>query len=89
MKKETLEEFLARGGEIKKYDPVEPEEKVEVIKPVHASAHLMSLDEGALFFSERQKRRKASAEEKNKAGRDSLSSAAAKYLNRSESEQSN
>jgi hypothetical protein len=50
---ETIEEFLTRGGEIKRYPMVRPEEKTETIKSsTHAGQNLMSLDEGAHFFSE-------------------------------------
>jgi hypothetical protein len=53
MKVETIEEFLARGGVIKKYPP-HPYETDNVVKPTTTQGvqNLMSLDEGAHFFSE-------------------------------------
>jgi len=52
---ETIEEFLARGGQIKVYPAVKPEEQEEYIRPTTTyNVQLMSLDEGAHFFSERR-----------------------------------
>jgi len=57
-KTETIEEFLARGGEIKKYPAVKPEENEECIRATPQSTqNLMSLDEGAHFFSERKEKK--------------------------------
>lgn len=56
MKKETLEEFLARGGAVK---VIEAQVPVEASIPmrVNSSAenHIMSLDEGAHYFAENRK----------------------------------
>jgi hypothetical protein len=58
-KKETVEEFVARGGVIKKYDYISPEEETFVIKETsHGLPHLMSLSEGELFFTKKATRAK-------------------------------
>ena len=53
MKVETIEEFLARGGIIKRY-PAVPLETDDVVRSTakQDSQHLMDLDEGAHYFSE-------------------------------------
>ena len=54
-KRETVEEFLARGGTVTKCPSVlSPEEEItnRVTSTVGASATMMSLAEGALFYSE-------------------------------------
>jgi hypothetical protein len=54
-KRETVEEFLARGGQVTKCPPVlTPEEEItnRVTSTVGTSATMMSLAEGALFYSE-------------------------------------
>lgn len=58
MRVETIEEFLARGGVIKKY-PAVPYETDHVIKSTTSqdTQNLMSLDEGAHFFSEMKPKR--------------------------------
>lgn len=57
-KVETLEEFLARGGVIKKFPAVQPEPD-NLVRPTTAPAlaQLMSLDEGAHFFAEKKEKR--------------------------------
>lgn len=72
MKKETVEEFLFRGGNI---TLVPKQVLVEVPAPVKVSStsdgHTMSLDEGAHFFAES---RKLNKKVKVKALKDILSS---------------
>lgn len=58
-KVETVEEFLARGGQITVV-PATPVEVDSTIRPTTAQGvqQLMSLDEGAHFFSEIKPKRK-------------------------------
>jgi hypothetical protein len=54
-KKETIEEFLARGGTVTKCPPApSPEEEANTrVNPAsNTSATMMSLAEGALYYSE-------------------------------------
>lgn len=55
-KVETVEEFLARGGKITVIPPVPHETDNKVHPTTSAAAPMMSLDEGAHFFSEVKKR---------------------------------
>ncbi len=58
-KQETVEEFLARGGEIQKIPPAEPvKETINVKRTVTGPVNLMTLQEGALLFTEKVKRKK-------------------------------
>ena len=64
-KVETVEEFVARGGEIKHYPcgmgrdgPIEEKEDRLVKSTVKHIPRLMDLDEGAHFFSEIKAKRK-------------------------------
>lgn len=67
-KKESIEEFLKRGGTITKCPPVlTPEEEVNsrVNSTINTGTTMMSLAEGALFYSEsraKSKERKKKAE---------------------------
>jgi hypothetical protein len=64
-KVETIEEFIARGGEIKKYPYVRPEEVESSVRTsTPANATLMSLDEGAHFFSEIKEKKPSKKKEK-------------------------
>jgi hypothetical protein len=58
MRVETIEEFLARGGIIKKY-PAVPMETDHTVRPTtpQGTSELMSLDEGAHYFSEMKVKR--------------------------------
>lgn len=60
MKKETVEEFLARGGKIQIIPPNQPEETVPIVK-VHSTPEnrILSLDDGEFYFAEGRKDRKA------------------------------
>lgn len=54
-KRETIEEFLARGGKITKCDPAptpDEENGQRVMPTPQASSTMMSLGEGALYYSE-------------------------------------
>lgn len=54
-KRETIEEFLARGGKITKCDagPMPEEEQGQKVMPTpNAAATMMSLSEGSLYYSE-------------------------------------
>lgn len=56
-KSETIEEFMARGGEVIVIPPQESEEAPSVIKPsVHGLPELMSLSDGEHFFGESRKK---------------------------------
>lgn len=54
-KRETLEEYLARGGKITKVEPAplpEEEHNNKAIATANSSSLMMSLGEGALYYSE-------------------------------------
>jgi hypothetical protein len=58
-KKETLEEYLKRGGVITKLPSgPSPEEEHRVASAPNASTTMMSLGEGALFYAEGNAKRK-------------------------------
>ncbi len=62
-KVETIEEFLARGGVIQKIPPKEELEKAAIARETVRSTvskppTIHSLDDGALFFSEKTKRKR-------------------------------
>jgi len=58
-KVETIEEYLARGGEITYCEPEESALKPHVMKPATGtSEHTMSLGNGELLFGETRKRKK-------------------------------
>lgn len=53
---ETFEQYVARGGKVTQLDPVSREEKVDTVRSTTVGpAHLMSLEEGELFFGEKRK----------------------------------
>ena len=57
--KETIEEFLARGGEVEIVPQAEREEEKIVIKPqAGGPPQLMSLTDGQHFFAEKKKSKK-------------------------------
>jgi len=60
MKKETIEEYLARGGKIQKV-PSKPLEERELIIKVNSAPEnrLLSLEEGEFYFSENRANKKA------------------------------
>lgn len=63
-KRETVEEFLARGGQVTKCPAQErPDEESRTNPTTTASSTMMTLAEGALFYSES----KAKKERKKKA----------------------
>ncbi len=67
VKRETVDEFVARGGNIEKIPSVEPENKdVNVRRTTTGPATLMTLGEGALFFTEKIKRKKKDKQIDNK-----------------------
>lgn len=67
IKHETVEEFLARGGKVQKLDPVEREDKdISVRRTTAGPANLMTLEEGALLFTEKIKRKKKEKKLDNK-----------------------
>jgi hypothetical protein len=55
MKVETLEEYLARGGTIKKLTPVERVKETDVKSMAVGPAILLTLEEGDLFYGEKKK----------------------------------
>ena len=62
MKKETVEEFVARGGTIEKVPSQESkEERVTVGCSNVQHPHLASLTDGTMFFTEKTKNRKKKA----------------------------
>ena len=81
VKTETVEEYLARGGEIQHIAALELEEETVVMKPTNSTAQIMTLSDGAHFFAEKQTRKTQTPEEKNKKGKEKLSDTAAKYFN--------
>lgn len=58
-KKETIEEFLARGGRIQKFECVEPEEKNQPIRSNTTGGlpEIMTLSDGAHYFGETRKKK--------------------------------
>lgn len=57
MRKETIEEFLARGGKIQKIDPQPIPDSTTIVKSTAKTpVKLQSLAEGAHFFAEKTKR---------------------------------
>lgn len=62
LKKETVEEFLARGGEIQRVPYEAPDDINHVRSTVQKVAEPMSLLEGALLFSEKIRRKKKKKE---------------------------
>ena len=57
MKTETLQEYLARGGKITRVESSQPEPQVETIKSTTSGLPtVMTLQDGALFFSESNKK---------------------------------
>lgn len=56
--KETLEEFLARGGVVVKLDPAPQQESKHPVSSTVHSNNIYALDEGALYFAERSPSRK-------------------------------
>ena len=62
--KETMEQFLARGGVISKLDPMPTKEhKYAVSSTVHFN-NIYGLDEGALYFAEKAPSRKTTTKVK-------------------------
>jgi hypothetical protein len=58
MKRETLAEYIARGGTVKVCEYRQPGEVPHVIYPTSVSnnaIHVMDLNEGALYYSEAAK----------------------------------
>lgn len=81
MKRETVEEFLARGGQITKCPPAPTLEEIHSRTPAHSSGEtLMSLAEGALYYSEAR----AKVKERKKAikpiNKDALPASLRKYM---------
>jgi hypothetical protein len=59
-KRETIQEFLARGGKVTIVPAAKPEEEVpHTIKPVTTGLpKIMTLEDGGLFFGETRKKEK-------------------------------
>lgn len=59
-KKETIEEFLARGGKITKCEPAPPPEETpaRIMPTPSASSTIMTLSEGALYYAESRAKHK-------------------------------
>jgi hypothetical protein len=59
MKKETLAEYLARGGKITKCPPYDPRPKQDSVRSTVPAgpANIMTLDEADLFFGEKKARK--------------------------------
>lgn len=59
MKKETIEEFIARGGKVEKVDYVEPEAQKHTVPMMKNKVpEQMDLTKGALFFAENTRKKK-------------------------------
>lgn len=55
MKKETIDEFLARGGVIKVIPPTTPDQKPELVRSTKMGpANLLTMDEHDLFHGEKK-----------------------------------
>jgi hypothetical protein len=80
-KSETIEEFLTRGGKINNIPPQKYEEPLAIIRSTQIMPQIMPLDQGELFFAEKQKRKKRSTDEKNQVALEKLTADMAKYLN--------
>lgn len=83
-KRESIEEFLSRGGEITKVPPAPlPEDgyasRVVTSNP-GASSTLMSLAEGALFYSESKVKAKKLKKPIEKINKDALPASLLKYM---------
>lgn len=64
-KRETVEEYLARGGVITKCPPNEQVEEDHKVNPTPAAgATMMSLAEGALYYSESKAKKEKKVPEK-------------------------
>lgn len=62
-KKETIEEFLQRGGKITKLPPQKPpSEEAQTVFQTSPSGGLMSLSDGGLFYAEKKKHKKRKKE---------------------------
>lgn len=55
--KETIEQYLARGGKVERLEPVVPDFKQKITQ-TSKQVSIMDLDEGAHFFSEFKPRKK-------------------------------
>ena len=72
MKVETIAEFLARGGEIKRYPMVRPDEDTHYIQ-VHAkSPNELSLGDGEILFGEGKIKSKFNTKPKAKPGMENV-----------------
>ena len=58
-KKETVEEFLARGGQIEQVPYEQPEEEKEQVRSTTTTGlpEIMTLSDGAHFFGETRKKK--------------------------------
>jgi hypothetical protein len=85
MKAETLDEFLARGGQIERVPYIEPEQKVE---PIRANSSgglptLMTLPDGAHFFGETRKKKPTKEDFVNKLNKANLPQSVVESLTKS------
>jgi len=70
---ETMEEFLARGGEIKKVPYQNPEDKKELVRANSTGLpSIMSLSDGAHFFGETRKKKPTKEDFAKKIGKSNL-----------------
>jgi hypothetical protein len=58
MKRETIEEFLARGGEVERFPYQPPGETKEMIRSSSPSPMLYDLGYGELFYGSKNKTKK-------------------------------
>ena len=61
IKRETVEEYLARGGKVERLPYIEPSYNSgynKIHAPTPLPPHQMSIDEGAHYFAERKKSKK-------------------------------
>jgi hypothetical protein len=59
MKRETIEEFLARGGVVQKIPPSTPSEPPNTLKISSTPENrILSLDDGEFYFAESRKSKK-------------------------------
>ena len=62
--KETLEQFLARGGVVSKLDPAPIKDHKQIVSSTVHSSNIYGLDEGALYFAEKAPSRKTTTKVK-------------------------
>jgi len=55
---ESIKDYLKRGGQIEKIPTVQPQENRLIRSTITGPVNLLTLNEGSLFYSEKNKRKK-------------------------------